>query len=59
LFVISGVEIKSRKGTTQGDPLGMIIFAIGTTPLLEIIHTTTPDNSNRYVAFANDITAVH
>ena len=35
LFVIGGVELASHEGTTQGDPLGMAIYAIGLTPLLD------------------------
>ena len=34
LFVIGGTEIESEEDTTQGDPLGMDIYAIGT-PLLD------------------------
>ena len=37
LFVFSGFELKSYEGTTQGDPLGMAMYAIGLTPLLEMM----------------------
>ena len=54
LFVIGGREIKSKEGTTQGDPLGMAIYAIGLTPMLEELK-----NFNIImVAFADDLTAV-
>ena len=54
LFVIGGTEIQSEEGTTQGDPLGMAIYAIGTTPLLDLLAESTEE---RETAFADDITA--
>ena len=37
LFVIGGIELKSNEGTTQGDPIGMAVYAIGITPLLNML----------------------
>ena len=37
LYIIAGGEIKSRKGTTQGDPVRMAIYAIPIIPLLLIL----------------------
>lgn len=34
LFVAGGGEIKSREGTTQGDPVAMATYAIATIPML-------------------------
>ncbi|XP_066914550.1 uncharacterized protein [Clytia hemisphaerica] len=57
LFVVGGLEIKSQEGTTQGDPLGMAIYALGVTPMLNILLIGIGNNHNRMVAFADDITA--
>ena len=37
LFVIGGVELKSSEGTTQGDPIAMMIYVI--TMILLILKT--------------------
>ena len=55
LFVIGGTEILSEEEPTQGDPLGMAIYAIGTTPMLNIIANCAEEQ--REAAFADDITA--
>ncbi|XP_066916388.1 uncharacterized protein [Clytia hemisphaerica] len=57
LFVIGGLEISSQEGTTQGDPLGMAIYALGVTPMLNILLFRINNQHNRMVAFADDITA--
>ena len=57
LFIIGGKELKSREGTTQGDPFGMAVYAIGLTPLLEMMLKITNDH-DKMVAFADDLSAV-
>ena len=51
LFVLGGTEMLSSEGTTQGDPLAMPVYAIGITPLLEVIKAETM----KHVAFADDL----
>ena len=60
LFIIGGKELASKEGTTQGDPLAMAIYAIGLTPLLEMLmHLLADfDDNTKMVAFADDLTGV-
>ena len=58
LFVIGGVELKSNEGTTQGDPIGMAVYAIGITPLLDIMLSTIAEIHDQMAAFADDVTSV-
>ena len=57
LFVIGGLELKSQEGTTQGDPLGMAIYALGITPMMNILLMAIGNKHNKMVGFADDITA--
>ena len=54
LFIIGGKELRSREGTTQGDPTAMAAYALGLTPLLD--HLKSVKRSVKHVAFADDQT---
>ncbi len=58
LFVIGGIELKSNEGTTQGDPIGMAVYAIGITPLLNIMFIYSARPGTPAAAFADDVTSV-
>lgn len=52
LFVAGGVELASREGTTQGDPLAMVLYAIGIMPLIDLLR-----GKAKQVWFADDAQA--
>ena len=54
-FIIGGKELKSREGTTQGDPTAMAAYALGLTPLLD--HLQSVKRSVKNVVFADDLTS--
>ena len=55
LFVIGGIELCSNEGTTQGDPIGMAVYAMGITQLLNFMLSTIADVPDQMAAFADDI----
>ena len=50
MFVSGGQEIKSSEGTTQGDPLAMQFYALGTNPLLKSLQLKVPEVSQVWLA---------
>ena len=54
LFVLGGAELKSKEGTTQGDPPAMAFYAIGSLPLIWFLADHDKDVSQ--VAYADDLT---
>ena len=56
LFIFGGRELKSREGTTQGDPIAMFVYAIATIPL--IVRHVNEDPSEEKVksaGYADDL----
>ena len=50
LFIIGGGEIKSHEGTTQGDPLAMQFYALGTNPILNLLRSQVPEVQQVWLA---------
>jgi len=61
LFVIGGIEIKSSEGTTQGDPVAMVVYATAIIPLLlmvmAILKSKRPEKAAKASVFADDFSA--
>ena len=57
LFVVGGTEISSAEGTTQGDPIAMLIYAIAVIPLiLHAVKKLHGDKTNTKAAgYADDL----
>ena len=50
LFIVGGEEITSSEGTTQGDPLSMQFYALGTSPLIQLLKSKIPNVSQVWLA---------
>ena len=50
MFMTGGKEIMSTEGTTQGDPLAMQFYALGTNPLLKLLQAWVPEISQVWLA---------
>ena len=57
LFVTGGQELKSREGTTQGDPPAMAFYALGLLPFTTMIAQSSQPSTQHHsqVAYADDL----
>ena len=55
LFITGESELPSTEGTTQGDPIAMVMYALAVTPLISSLHHHQPDVSQAW--FADDAIA--
>ena len=53
LFGVGGGELQSADGTTQGDPLTMLMYAISSQPLISLLHNCS---TAKQCWFADDAT---
>ena len=58
LFVTGGLEILSREGVTQGDPISMALYALGILPLLSLMKKDCDELNIKQTAYADDISGV-
>ena len=56
MVVRGGLEFTSREGSTQGDPLGMAIYAIRVTPMLDMMLVAMQIDHSIMVGFADNVT---
>ena len=59
LFIIGEYELKSKQGTTQGDPVAMAIYAIAIIPMILMLVDIVINHQGkmRTLAFADDLSA--
>ena len=57
LFVSGGLQLASREGSTQVDPLSMATYATGITPMLDMMLVAMQNDHNKIVGFADYVTA--
>ena len=56
LFIVGGRELRSKEGTTQGDPVSMALYGLGLIPLLSKIKRDDLSKNVQHVAYADDLT---
>ena len=56
MFVSGGLELTSREVSTQDDFLGMDVYAIGITYVLDRMLVAMQDNHSKILRFADDVT---
>ena len=56
LFVFGGTELESKEGTTQGDPIAMLVYAIATIPLIiKHVLKDSPEGKAKSAGYADDL----
>ena len=46
-FILENKEVRSKKGTTQGDPTAMVAYTLGVTLLIHFLYKYISMNNNR------------
>ena len=54
MFIIGGIEVLYKEGTTQGYPIAMATYPLGVTQLIQHLLEMTP--FNKQLAYAEDFT---
>ena len=59
-FILENKEVRSKKGTTQGDPTAMVAYTLGVTLLIHFLYKYVSMNNNRCKEkpFVDDFTIV-
>ena len=57
LFVSGNLELTSHEDSTKGDPLGVTIYDIGITSILDKMLVAMQNDHNKMMGLADDVTA--
>ena len=54
IFILGGIIIQSSEGTTQGDPIAMVMYAVSLSPLAQSLSSEVSKQDCKQVWFADD-----